>query len=105
MNRENQLKTQENEMEMLLDKKKRAHFLKEQTKLGPASFLEKSNVKQSQQKLGEIYQNLIAMEESKVSNKNKEDFNILLNDANIIMMHVKETKEYIRDVKLYDMMC
>merc|ERR1711892_311784 len=83
---------------MLLDKKKRAKFLKVQPK-------NKVDLKQSQQKLGDMYQKLREIRKSSPGNRNITEFSNLLKEANSIMKFVNETKEPIEDRKLYDLLC
>jgi len=94
----NQEKKHQDEMEMLLDKKKRANFLKVQPK-------NKVDLKQSQQKLGDMYQKLREIRKSSPGNRNITEFSNLLKEANSIMKFVNETKEPIEDRKLYDLLC
>ena len=90
-------------MEMLLDKKRRANFLKEQTRQESAKTSEKIELKQSQQKLGDTYQKLSELRDGKVSG-NDSEFDSLMNDAASIMKFVKEMKEPAED-ELYTLMC
>ena len=96
-------KKHQEEMEMLLDKKRRANFLKEHTRQEPAKTSEKVELKQSQQKLGDIYQNLIQLRDGKESENNRE-FDNLMNEAKSIMKSVNEMKEPSED-ELYILMC
>ena len=96
-------KKHQEEMEMLLDKKRRANFLKEQTRQESAKTSEKIELKQSQQKLGDIYQKLSKLRDGKVSG-NDSEFDSLMNDAASIMKFVKEMKEPAED-ELYTLLC
>ena len=96
-------KKHQEEMEMLLDKKRRANFLKEQTRQESAKTSEKIELKQSQQRLGDTYQKLSELRDGKVSG-NDSEFDSLMNDAASIMKFVKEMKEPAED-ELYTLMC
>ena len=96
-------KKHQEEMEMLLDKKRRANFLKEQTRQESAKTSERIELKQSQQKLEDIYQKLSKLRDGKVSG-NDSEFDSLMNEANSIMKFVKEMKEPDED-ELYTLMC
>ena len=96
-------KKHQEEMDMLLDKKRRANFLKEQTRQESAKTSEKIELKQSQQKLGDTYQKLSELRDGKVSGNDRE-FDSLMNNAASIMKFVKEMKEPAED-ELYTLMC
>ena len=95
----NQEKKNQDEMEMLLDKKKRANFLKSQPKTNNAE------LKKSQQKLGDIYQRLSKIKKCPIEDRDNLEFNRLMKEADAIMDIVKETKETVEDRKLYDLLC
>jgi hypothetical protein len=96
-------KQHQEEMEMLLEKKRRANFLKQQTRQESAKTSERIELKQSQQKLGDIYQKLSKLRDGKVSG-NDSEFDSLMNEANSIMKFVKEVKEPDEE-ELYTLMC
>merc|ERR1711915_847311 len=99
LQKESTEKEKQDEMILLLDKKRRTNFIK------GTSGVEKSDRGLSQKRLADIYQELTIIDKDKLSKDRSSSVRTLLKEAKSIMNLVQNSTVSVEDGKLYSVIC